>query len=224
MQSNACCICSQIRGDASNDLLARLVDSDRYVRRVPLESESFAVIPSVGPLVPGHVLLCPRRHFKSFAQMPNGQESEFAITKKRLAEVLAKTFGKPIHCFEHGSAKKAAQPMCTVEHAHLHFVPTEVEVWPTIKADFAWHRIESGIASLSAVVGEMEYILYESPDGRSFVTCGREGTFESQYLRRVFATALGNDGWNWRKSPRVPMMSLTYAALSREFSGQQPGQ
>src|SRR5438067_4194918 len=116
MNKSTCCICSQIVGDATNDLVAQLIDSHNYVRRVPLESESFAVIPSVGPLVSGHVLLCPKRHFRSFAQIPTMLEDEFAAMKKRLSAVLAEAYGRPVHYFEHGSAKKAQQPMCTVEH------------------------------------------------------------------------------------------------------------
>src|SRR5262245_58804025 len=138
MNNNRCCICSQILGDATNDLVARLIDPDTYVRRVPVESESFAVIPSVGPLVEGHVLLCPKHHFKSFAQIPTGLEDEFAVMKKQLSRLLAETYGQRVHCFEHGSAKKAQQPMCTVEHAHLHFVPTNAQIWPDIQDRVEW--------------------------------------------------------------------------------------
>ena len=57
----ACCLCSQIAGWEENDLISRLLGGDTYVRRVPFESESFALVPSLGPLVPGHTLLCPGR-------------------------------------------------------------------------------------------------------------------------------------------------------------------
>jgi ATP adenylyltransferase len=219
MNKSACCICSQIRGDANNDLLAQLVEPDKYVRRVPLESESFAVIPSIGPLVEGHVLLCPKQHFKSFAQMPTMLEDEFAIIKKRLSAILTRTYRHRIHYFEHGSAKAAEQPMCTVEHAHLHLVPTDIQIWPTIQHQFEWRRIESNITDLSALVGNMEYIWYETPDGLSFVAKGVEGTFESQYLRKIFANAAGlGEMWNWREFPRVTVISDTYASIQEALS------
>lgn len=219
MNKKKCCICSQIRGDANNDLIAQLVGSDKYVRRVLLESESFAVIPSVGPLVEGHVLLCPKQHFKSFGQIPTMLEGEFAVMKKRLSAILSETYRRRIHYFEHGSAKAAAQPMCTVEHAHLHLVPTDAEIWPTIQHQFEWQRIESHIADLSALVGDMEYIWYESPEGFSVVAKGIEGTFESQYLRKIFAKAIGLDEmWNWREFPKATMISETYASIRRALS------
>ncbi len=216
MKKSTCCICSQIEGNAHNDLVAQLVGSDKYIRRVLLESESFAVIPSIGPLVEGHVLLSPKKHFKSFAQMATEFEQEFAIIKKRLSAILTRTYEQRIHYFEHGSAKKALQPMCTVEHAHLHFVPTNAEIWPDIQHQFDWQPIEKNIRNLAAFVGDMEYIWYESPEGLSVVAKGIEATFESQYLRKIFAKAVGLDElWNWREFPRVTMISDTYARIQR---------
>jgi ATP adenylyltransferase len=216
MKKSTCCICSQIAGDATNDLVAQLIDTDTYVRRVPFESESFAIIPSVGPLVEGHVLLSPKQHFKSFAQIPLALENEFRILKKKLATLLRTTYRKRIHYFEHGSAKSAQQPMCTVEHAHLHVVPTDTEIWPTLQHQFKWQRIDSNIADLCAVAGDMEYLWYESPEGHSVIAKGIEGTFESQYLRKVFAQAVGiNEMWNWREFPRATSISDTYTTLQR---------
>lgn len=220
MNEHSCCICSQIHGDASNDLLARLMADEGYVRRVPFESESFAVIPSVGPLVEGHVLLCPKHHFKSFSQVPLTLEDEFILIKSRVLSSIGKTFGRSIHYFEHGSARAAAQPVCTVEHAHLHVVPTEVEIWPMIKDAFAWHSLaDVRLSELSTITGDLEYLWYETPDGESFVTTAIEGTFESQYMRKVFARALNcEETWNWREFPRVEALSDTYTRLQRTVS------
>jgi ATP adenylyltransferase len=216
MSKSTCCICSQIRGDANNDLLAQLVEPGKYVRRVLLESESFAVIPSIGPLVEGHVLLCPKQHFKSFAQMPTMLEDEFVNIKKRLSAILTRTYRHRIHYFEHGSAKAAERPMCTVEHAHLHLVPTDAEIWTDIEHVFDWQPTPKSITSLAEVVGDMEYIWYESPEGFSVVATGIEGTFESQYLRKTFAKAVGlGNAWNWREFPRSEVITDTYNNIQR---------
>ena len=214
MNNKQCCICSQIRGDAKDDLLAQLIDASEYIRRVSLESNAFAVIPSVGPLVSGHVLLCPKGHFKSFAQIPITLEDEFASMKNRLSVLLRETYGQRVHYFEHGSAKKAQEPMCTVEHAHLHFVPTDVEIWSDIKHTVEWQPAENSVAKLAELVGDNEYIWYESPEGFSVVATAIEGTFESQYLRKVFAKAVGlGNAWNWREYPRSEVIAETYTNI-----------
>src|ERR1044072_5888314 len=60
LKTTECCLCSQVAGEKSNDLIARLLQGEPYVRRVMLESGSFAAIPSLGPLARGHTLLCPK--------------------------------------------------------------------------------------------------------------------------------------------------------------------
>jgi diadenosine tetraphosphate (Ap4A) HIT family hydrolase len=225
MTKSACCICSQICGDATNDLVAQIVDPVRYVRRVPMESESFAVIPSIGPLVDGHVLLCPKHHFKSFAQTPARLEDECIGIKKQLSALLSQTYGLPIHYFEHGSAKKALEPMCTVEHAHIHFVPTDAEIWSDIQHEFEWQPVDKDIANLAEFVGDMEYIWYESPEGFRVVATGIEGTFESQYLRKIFAKAVGlGNMWNWREFPRTTAMADTCANIERALTSRNTNQ
>src|SRR5687767_7682147 len=118
-----CCLCSQIAGSAEHDLISRALKERTYVRRVPIESEHFAVIPSVGPLAPGHSLLCPIQHVKSIAQIPADAETEFRAIKELLQDLLQRAFGAPVHCFEHGSSPANSRVLCTVDHAHLHFVP-----------------------------------------------------------------------------------------------------
>src|ERR1044072_1632122 len=131
--THQCCICSQIRGNRENDLLAELIDPSSYLRRVPLETDLFAVIPSIGPLTVGHVLLCPKEHFKSFSDIPARYYRECSAIKRHITDVLRHIYNKRVHCFEHGNAQNSERPVCSVEHAHLHFVPTNIEVWPVIE-------------------------------------------------------------------------------------------
>ena len=63
LKTTECCLCNQIAGEEANDLIARLLQGEPYVRRVMLESRSFAAIPSLGPLVSGHTLLCPNEAY-----------------------------------------------------------------------------------------------------------------------------------------------------------------
>ncbi len=83
-----CCLCSQIAGNPKNDLIGRLLPQLRYERRVAMETQSFAVIPSLGPIVSGHVLVCPKSHAKSLACVPPELDDEFQKLKERLTHVL----------------------------------------------------------------------------------------------------------------------------------------
>jgi diadenosine tetraphosphate (Ap4A) HIT family hydrolase len=222
-EKNMCCICSQIAGDESNDLIARTIESRVYLRRVAFESEYFAVIPSLGPLAPGHSLLCPKQHYKSFASLPLIYEEDYNLMKVRLSEVLQSLYGMPVHCFEHGSAKEAIEPLCTVEHAHLHFIPTAVDILECLDKNFGWEPVGGSLLNLHRVSGGLEYLYYEAPDGSQRLAKAEIGTFESQYMRKVFAHALGKGSlWNWREVPAPSETHKAYELIKQSIRASIP--
>jgi ATP adenylyltransferase len=193
-----CCICSQIAGDSSNDLLAKTLGAGAYVRRVPMETENFAVIPSLGPLIPGHMILCPKDHYRSFASMPSRFDDEYDGLLSSLKNLLAGLYSTDIHLFEHGMTSNGSRILCTVDHAHLHVLPASVSV-TNILEPYPNVPVEAGLAGLREVAQNEEYVFYESPAGDRRLVHARNQQFESQYLRQVFAEALGHAGeWNWR--------------------------
>jgi ATP adenylyltransferase len=209
-----CCICSQIAGDASNDLFARAVGATEYVRRVPVESENFAVIPSLGPLVPGHVILCPKLHRVSFANVPSDHDEEFDRVLRNMRDLLKGLYSSGVHLFEHGMARDGSRVLCSVDHAHLHLVPSPVSVISVLEPHPSL-LVPPGLAGLRTLAWNNEYLFYESPDGRRLLIRADDQQFESQYLRRVFAEALDQTGeWNWREHMKVSTAQQTYEILA----------
>jgi ATP adenylyltransferase len=211
---NSCCLCSQILGDFQNDLISRSIREDIYTRRVPLESELFAVIPSVGPLARGHSLLCPRAHVRSIANLPPEAGIEYAAMRSRLRQIIGRVFKAPVHCFEHGSAATSSKIVCTVDHAHLHFLPANVDVLRSLLETGGWVEIGTDLRALSDAVSGCEYLYYETPEGRAFICTNDQAEFESQYLRRLFAMVLNRPGtWDWRQDLRIDEVEQTYQEL-----------
>ncbi|MBE0542400.1 MAG: HIT domain-containing protein [Verrucomicrobia bacterium] len=208
-----CCLCSQIAGQRDNDLISRMLGEPNYVRRVAMETDYFVAIPSLGPLVAGHTLLCPKVHIKNLACLAEDLRAEFEDFKKSLSNVLGSVFHAPIHYFEHGSPPESPRVLCTVDHAHLHLVPAEVKVSELLLQGMNWERIDEGLANLQSAVTAEEYLYYESPSSEAFIS--RAGSCESQYMRRVFSQALGRiDEWNWRTNPRPGQVDQTFRVIS----------
>jgi len=202
MRTKGCCLCSQIRGDAANDLIARMLPDHPYVRRILFESMSFAVIPSLGPLRSGHSLLCPKSHVRSFAQLAPGDEAEYLAMKATLRNALGETYGPDVALFEHGMAQTGDHILCTVDHAHLHFVPVPREFDLGRSGEAGWVVFDGSLAALRELAGTREYIVYESPSGESRILTAENRVLESQYMRRIIAGQLGNAAsWNWREAP-----------------------
>lgn len=211
-----CAICCQIAGQETGDLLGKLLKKNcNYIRHTISESQYFAVFPSVGPLKLGHVILCPKVHCPSFACLPGAVEEEYEPVRLRLVEILKAAFGVDVHVFEHGTDAKCSHIPCSVEHAHQHFLPANIDIWDALRDGIEWSYIRSDIASLRQAVQGREYLYYRSPNGRVVLALAEKHPFESQYIRRVFAQALGKpDEWNWRVHPSPQAIEETFTVLS----------
>jgi diadenosine tetraphosphate (Ap4A) HIT family hydrolase len=211
---STCCLCAQIDGRPDGDLLHRMLGADTYERRIALESAGTAVVPSLGPLAPGHVLVCPKSHHRSVAATSLELQRELNAVAERTASLLTQIFHAPVHSFEHGDASRGHDVSCSVEHAHLHLLPTTADPWLSLRGELDWRPIREG-ESLAELTGGEEYLYYARPDGESFVHLGSgDGPLPSQLLRLRFAEAMGAaDTWNWRLAPRPALADENYRAL-----------
>lgn len=197
-----CYFCGQIEGRRERDLIAQMLPGEQYIRRVMMETSSFAVIPSLGPLTQGHALLCPKAHLRSVAALGEADWAEFRAAKQGLRQVLADLHGCPVLLFEHGMSAHGSRIPCTVDHAHLHFVPLHgvpnLASVPLVR----WQVFDGSRAELLHLAGGDEYLFVETPDGVARIaTQGRLG-FESQLMRKVIAEYIGEAArWSWRERP-----------------------
>jgi ATP adenylyltransferase len=223
MNDRQCCLCSQIQGQPDDDLIAAMLPDQPYIRRVLLETESFAAIPSLGPLVRGHSLLCPKTHLRSFAELPRDLDQEFLSVKEELRGALARLYEAPVHLFEHGMATGGTRTLCTVDHAHLHFVPLLLPPFGSdLAADGQWMSFEGSLQELRVFAGGGEYVFYEAPDGSGTLLRPEAEDLESQYMRKLFAKSMGRaDQWDWRASPKAASADEAWQRFVRFIHGDQ---
>jgi ATP adenylyltransferase len=221
MNDRQCCLCSQIQGQPDNDLIAAMLPDQPYIRRVLLETESFAAIPSLGPLVPGHSLLCPKTHLRSFAELPRSLDQEFLSVKEELRGALARLYEAPVHLFEHGMATGGTRTLCTVDHAHLHFVPLLIQPFGRdLTAGGRWMSFEGSLQELSVLAGGGEYVFYEAPDESGMFLRPEAEDLESQYMRKLFVKSMGRaNEWDWRASPEAASADEAWQRFARFIHG-----
>jgi ATP adenylyltransferase len=207
-----CCLCAQMRGEPELDLLHEYLGGQAYRRRLVELGHDWYAMPSIGSLVPGHTLLCPFDHVRSYAALGRATMVDLCPRLDRLAAGL----GGRVQVFEHGNAKTGSQVACSVEHAHLHVVPKGPDMWPHIDARLEWEALEGGLPGLAASVGTDEYLLYGDLSGRYWVARASDRGHASQILRRALATAVGQpEQWNWRAHPRLRDTEASLRALTR---------
>ncbi len=96
---NACDFCDEFSGGSSNGFSSRY---EGYLgSRILLTSASLRVIPSLGQIVEGHLLIAPSRHFRALADLPQASLQELDILYGNLRSTLTRLYGRCVF-FEHG--------------------------------------------------------------------------------------------------------------------------
>jgi ATP adenylyltransferase len=183
---------------------------------VLVETDSFVATPSVGSLVPGWVLISPKDHYLSFAKLPAHLDAELEVIREVVARLLAVRYGRVV-VFEHGPATPKSAVGCTVDHAHLHLVPTDCDLRvgasEVAHVDFDWTEVRSLSAVRALSSNGLDYI-YVEEDSRGHVAFG--GHFGSQLLRKVIARAHGYPNeYDWRAFPHVANARATVTEFSQ---------
>ena len=132
-----------------------------------LESNYFYVIPSLGQIVTGYLLICTQQHFISLSQTPENYFSELKEVQDRVRKVLTQSYKQPIF-FEHG-AVKVRQGVCCIDHAHLHCVPLGKDILKDITNFFPVRKIKDISELMEQQEKQAPYIYYESLDQTQYV-------------------------------------------------------
>lgn len=164
------------------------------------ETPGFVVVPSLGSLVPGWLLIVPKRPILNCGRLSAGERMELSGLVEEVTSRLS-VFPGTVFAFEHGSARPGSLTGCGVDQAHLHLVPLNFDLLTAVKrqADVAWERHEDLVPErYSELTALPEYItIRDCASGAGLV--GRPIHETSQWVRRVIAHELGRPNeWNYR--------------------------
>jgi hypothetical protein len=179
-------------------------------RPLLLDPRYGGILPGVGPLIAGYVLICPIDHSPSFCRAAT--DPSIVTGVEIMMNFIGERFGTLTY-FEHGgaSAWDSATSSC-VDHAHIHVIP--------------------GILSFELPGDSICY-----PNVTDFLTRGREtwtdvpylmsGNTGSecrvakdigmpQYFRRQLAAAVDDpDSWDYAAAPRLERVRETIGLVLR---------
>ncbi len=178
-----------------------------------VETERFVVLPSLGSLVSGWLVVVPRRRIPNLCMLSALERAELMHLQNRLASIMRVFEGLPF-VFEHGGPYGSVVN-CGVDQAHLHMVPLNFNLFDkaVVENDVKWRRSENFIAPIST---SHEYLaIHDLSDGRSAV--GIPDMPQSQWFRRLIARELGLSTWDYKAFPAYHKMNETLSML--EFAG-----
>jgi len=200
--------------DKPENSFHRIYGGDPHSRLL-LETPGFAILPSIGQIVEGYLLLLPRQHFAAIGDLsPSGLRELDGLM--RFAGDLLKTEYGPYIVFEHGTRSEGAGG-CGIYHAHLHMVPLARTLDPVASLKSTFRCVE--LAHLSEIrersAGLVNYLFYQDSDARLYLF--DTGPLPSQYMRRLFADGVAGQEWNWRSAGREERLLATIGRLASKF-------
>jgi ATP adenylyltransferase len=175
------------------------------------ESPNFVVIPSLGALVEGWVLIVTKQHAIAMGALSDPLLSELNNLKWQVAGALSEHYNSSVCVFEHGPSQEGCRLGCGVDHAHMHIVPIEFDLRRAV-GPYMPHRTEWRPAHLldcrAAFESSTGYLYFEQPIG--FGQIATAADFESQLFRRAIATTIGlAEQFRWREHPQLRNVEAT---------------
>lgn len=185
--------------------------------RVMWEGNGLVLLPSMGSFTPGYLLLMPRSHVRSFAELPAHRLKAALAIAEQVRMVIAKRFG-PTIIAEHGPGTMDASSSACCDHAHWHLIPSEVFAVAT-----TYHGVGGSPVPLRNGLhlrrwAGRPYIFLSPLPGVSWIW-PHSSVFPSQFVRRVSASVQGlEEFYDWGVFPFTENMLVTRERLEHDIS------
>lgn len=173
------------------------------IDRVLLETDHFVVVPTVGQIVEGYLIIVTKKHYLSMGHLPPSMYAELRWVSDQTSRVLQGVYGIDCIQFEHGPVGPSQSGGSCVNHAHLHVVPIDLDASVDIIPHLALMEtveIDEYPASAQRMLTRNKSYLYIKPsEGNTNGAILVDATgLPSQYMRRIIAKIVGKpDEWDW---------------------------
>jgi len=174
------------------------VDSNRHLAA----TDRFVVVPALGPLAVGHLLVVGMRHIPSLADEGEPAIEEYEQFVAGIREGF-RSRGHSLLEFEHGAKGSESGGGCIV-HTHVNLLPDAEDHLEVLTPILGPPRRLRRLADLAQV--DHPYVLVRSAAASIIY---RAEDIVSQLMRREICRARGEDDWDWAVSQRFDLVEAT---------------
>jgi len=208
-----CDFCNEFAGETRNAF------AKRYGKSLPdralMGTDRFRVVPSLGQIVEGHLLIAPVSHYRALADMSREDVNTLSDLCQMVRSTLQLVYGQCIF-FEHG-VRSALAGGCGIDHAHMHAVPVRAQgVLNVLTREYGGRPIYSLEEIKQELRPEQSYLYFEDYSAKRYVF--PVDSLPSQYLRRLVAQSIGKSDWDWRACGHEPDLISAIQRLSPLFA------
>lgn len=208
--------CKQPQKD--NCFLCKIQDKDpsrSIMDTIIYESKHFYVVPAKGAIVKGYLMIVPKEHVWSMAQLNQARREELLEVIEDIKKILKNIFHQEILIFEHGSGEEGkCKHEKSIVHAHIHILPSNMIVSETQKKSVSLKKIEK---SMLSIYQHEPYLLYVNNEDQWYISSDPEVYISRQYFRQLLAEYEGISGelWNWRNYSFMEYIDDTVRSIEK---------
>lgn len=202
MMSGGCGFCEEYTDSRNSEYYRLLGHKIGITSRIVYETKHWYVVPTLGCLVPGYILLVCKNHYLSTANLSKDLYCEFIELKKEMESIIYKQVGLPCICFEHGVTSELYSGANSVNHVHIHIVPYSNSIWHDMSQkynlnSFAKVANYENLYTMWLEAKPKSYLLFQDTDSAIYYKDDASG-FPSQFFRMCMASYLNVKQWDWK--------------------------
>jgi len=191
------------------------VDPPKSPNRILWEGDKFVLLPSIGSITPGYVLLMPRQHVRSFADLSSVELSTALDIAEQVRSIVSRRFG-PTILAEHGPGQPGTRSAACCDHAHWHLIPCDPHQVSQVYDQTA--GIPTSININELCQWKDQAYIFLSPLKHVYWVWPCSENTPSQFVRRVCANILKlEDYYDWGVFPFTENMIVTRSELGSPF-------
>ena len=181
------------------------IDKSRPENTIIEESDNFIVLPAIGALVDGYLMIVSKKHINSMSLLKENEKIEYEFLIEKYRNKFKNIYNKFPIIFEHGSPiNDSDMKASSVIHAHTHIVNHNFINEESIVKNLNFKILEN----LNYLSKEQNYIMYINTENICYVSYNFEPV--SQMMRKIIAKDLGYENkFDWKKEIFIENINST---------------
>jgi ATP adenylyltransferase len=194
--------------------LAQSAEARPLCDTILFESGQFIVMPALGALTVGHVMLVSRAHVTSLAAMGPSGVAEY-LDLRRKTSLVSGCVTESLLAAEHGGTTGGSAGGC-IDHAHINLMPGLGNLGDAL---------DGVLPLLASLRSPQDLVGLEIP--HIWVHARRFRTYDaseaaSQLIRRSLCARLDRDDWDWELFRNEPVVASTVRMWSNAEGHRSP--
>lgn len=170
------------------------IDESKIENTIIEETKYFYILPTLGSLVDGYVLIVTKRHINSMSELNDNELEEYKTIITKYQNLFNKVYNKTPIVFEHGTPNQNSKMKAnSVTHAHTHIVNINFKNEKEMLEKYKFSQIKD----LKEIKKNKNYIKYIY-NNKIYITYNFPPI--SQLMRILIAEELDyKDKFDWKK-------------------------